>query len=1029
MDSIKNFDFRKNKTHLAPAFFLRTVCLVFILFFYGEAATIQFQQNLYQTTEDTTMPFGSSRTMLMTITLSDALGEDVEVAFSTQDGSAIGTQNGGTDYISQSGTVSIPAGETSATLPMYIIHDQAIELTENFFVQLSSPSPSGVVYLGPNSTATVEILEQTSAPVCYADNFESPLDDKWRTLYSNGSFTPHISNGHLKLTPGRKNIATAVTKDYEFPSNENLIIVEFTHYAYGGCFEEPTPQAGLGSYGADGMVAVLYDSAVGPNPVPGAYGGSMGYAQGHSRDGFQGGWLGLGLDEYGNFANPNEGRVGGPGFRTNAAVIRGDGSGMSGYNFLAIAHPISPTIAPLVNFTNPARLPGYKYKMTVDARDSAHLFIRLERDINDGNGFQTIINQFDAKLPEYSQSSTPDYVRFALTAGTGGGCNAHEIDNLVVRGNCSVYTPSLAGAFRITEDSSTASWASKWVKTNLTTKVAPLSNRYCVLAGTNQNDSASPLTSSVSVDINVTNNDGFNQQIISGLTIPPASSTTCFDLNVSRAEREMQFVISNSSDPSMISSSDTFSIRPNSFVINVDSPDPLGLIAGKSYTLDINATSRTSDSNTIGYTTVIGGSGTSALKIAKPSMPTCARNEIQSESLIFNNGRATLDPFSYNDAMEIEFTIEDSDWTLVDQASGGCIMGSDSITSTPVGCVIRGTKNFKFSPDHFTITAQLRDHSSNFTYLSQDLNMSAVLDVNITARSESGSIAEGYNSACYANDIDMDIGYLTTPILPAGGVGQILFSRDGNNTLPVSAFNIGGPFQITNIPKDIFSTDHNGTGRTQININFNRNTSVATEPFRLTLGDINATDATSGTSGTLNLNQSATFYYGRVHAPDYRGVSPIDARIGYEVYCRDCNRTAFGIGGPSSPSSNHWFINTSHTTITQGVSKDKNASSIGGTTTFDKDPTQAGEIVNGVEQLVLRTTTLPSVDRIELTPSPWLVFDPFNGADPTTDFMVEFLSRGTWGGGGTVDKDGTDIIGKHVDDQNVSTRTNRRISW
>lgn len=399
--------------------------------------TVGWENASYQISENTALAYGQTSQLAMKIVLSGAVSYPVTVVYGTQDVTAIGDR----DYSIAGGTVTIPAGTTSKTVNMYIFHDEAIELDETFNVVLSSPNGSGGVTLKTDrTTAPVLISEQTTAPLCYDDSFSTTLDSKWRTLFSSGGFTPAINSGHLKLTPGKKNIATAVTKDYEFPSKENIIVVEFMHYAYGGCFEEATPSAGLGAYGADGIVAVLYDSAIGASPTPGAYGGSMGYAQRTGVNGFQGGWLGLGLDEYGNFANPTEGRVGGPGFHTNAAVIRGDGNGTTGYEFLAEAYPLATSIAPLVDFTNPPKLPGDKFRMTVDARDNAHLYISLERDT--GVGYVTIINKFDAKLAGYNQSTTPDFVRFALTAGTGGGCNAHEIDELKVWGRCTPYNPT-----------------------------------------------------------------------------------------------------------------------------------------------------------------------------------------------------------------------------------------------------------------------------------------------------------------------------------------------------------------------------------------------------------------------------------------------------------------------------------------------------------------------------------------------------------------------------------------------------------
>jgi hypothetical protein len=402
----------------------------------------------YQVSEDYALADGLSSPMPITVTLSRPASFDVSINYSTLSGSAVADL----DYESVSGTINIPAGDTEAKFYINIIHDPEIELDENFSLHLTNINPNdGSVYLLHNS-ATVTILEQgaENLPICYDDDFNSDLDADWRVLRSRGGFTPQIVNGRLRLTSGDKNLATAVTKDYEFVSQNNMIVAEFTQYAYGGCGSD---HGGSGVDGADGIVMVLYDSAVGADPVPGGSGGSIGYAQ-YTNDtpGFEGGWLGLAIDEYGNFANCNEERIGGlsgtscdngtpfnPQNYRNIASIRGDGSGMSGYEFLAASTELNPKVA-IKNTDN--ALPGHKYRMTTDARDPNHLYITLERDIGDGNGYQVIINKFDAKDSQYNQSTTPDYVRFAFTSGTGGGCNNHEIDDLLVKGVCRVYNSS-----------------------------------------------------------------------------------------------------------------------------------------------------------------------------------------------------------------------------------------------------------------------------------------------------------------------------------------------------------------------------------------------------------------------------------------------------------------------------------------------------------------------------------------------------------------------------------------------------------
>ena len=84
----------------------------------------------------TTEGTGGSRTATFTVTLSAASGRDVTVAYAT----APGTATTGADFTDTSGTLTIPAGSTSQTIPVAIATDTIDETDEGFVVNLSSPS-------------------------------------------------------------------------------------------------------------------------------------------------------------------------------------------------------------------------------------------------------------------------------------------------------------------------------------------------------------------------------------------------------------------------------------------------------------------------------------------------------------------------------------------------------------------------------------------------------------------------------------------------------------------------------------------------------------------------------------------------------------------------------------------------------------------------------------------------------------------------------------------------------------------------
>lgn len=77
-----------------------------------------------------------NRALTFTITLSAISGSSVSVQYATADGSA----QAPSDYVSKSGTATIPAGQLTTTFSVQIKGDSVAEPDETFFVNLSNPS-------------------------------------------------------------------------------------------------------------------------------------------------------------------------------------------------------------------------------------------------------------------------------------------------------------------------------------------------------------------------------------------------------------------------------------------------------------------------------------------------------------------------------------------------------------------------------------------------------------------------------------------------------------------------------------------------------------------------------------------------------------------------------------------------------------------------------------------------------------------------------------------------------------------------
>ena len=290
---------------------------------------------------------------------------------------------------------------------------------------LALAGPSGP--RGASSTQNTDYVSQVIAlrpavSTCVTDDFQrTQLGSNWAVTRRQGAFTPAIVNNRMRMTQAVDNQSTAATLQSLLPAAGNLVTTEFRYFAYGG-------------NGADGLVFVLSDASV--TPQPGGYGGSLGYAPRTGISGFSGGWLGVGLDEFGNYSNNGEGRSGRPpswttpngvnpstGTRPDAVVVRGS---LPNYYFLAGTN----TLLPEVDKT-PAQ--GHLYRVTVDSRVSGEAWILVERDT--GSGYGALIPRFNVLAANSAQqdatgsSRVPTNFYLSFTGSTGGSTNIHEFDD------------------------------------------------------------------------------------------------------------------------------------------------------------------------------------------------------------------------------------------------------------------------------------------------------------------------------------------------------------------------------------------------------------------------------------------------------------------------------------------------------------------------------------------------------------------------------------------------------------------------
>ncbi|GGZ21109.1 DUF7507 domain-containing protein [Streptomyces nitrosporeus] len=262
--------------------------------------------------------------------------------------------------------------------------------------------------------------------------------------------------GYLRLTESSNDQSGAVLYNHALPAEDGLDVT-FDQWQYGTTTGAIAPADGISFFLVDGEAELDH---------PGAFGGSLGYAQKLPDDdpnaeflpGVDRGYLGVGLDVLGNYFGDWEHRGNGcppdrrspagtafhvPAPGPNMVTLRGPGDGIEGYCFLTATTSNFSTTGPW-----PSTLPGQLHGPTTEvsgdpvqaeqdlepSRRRVHVVITpapdpqvtVSIDFNDGNGSQQVL-QTDAPDP------VPATYKFGFAASTGLFTDTHLIRNVTVR--------------------------------------------------------------------------------------------------------------------------------------------------------------------------------------------------------------------------------------------------------------------------------------------------------------------------------------------------------------------------------------------------------------------------------------------------------------------------------------------------------------------------------------------------------------------------------------------------------------------
>jgi hypothetical protein len=429
---------------------------------------------------------------------------------------------------------------------------------------------------------------------------------------------------------------------------------------------------------------------------------------------------------------------------------------------------------------------------------------------------------------------------------------------------------------------------------------------------------------------------------------------------------------------------------------------------------------------------------TDGISIPTTLVPVALNNEVV--GITFSDvGRAAIRLSDYRWA-EV-----DSDDTPLDCNA----TSNDSGTPIEAGRTICGTSPvLTYIPDYFDVEQLgLSNGTSggNFTYLSNDLNMSARVGVTIISKSADGNTTQNFDirTGYYDNNLTVDLN--VTDWDPS------LTNRHPDQN-PVIIRDIGTPTTLN------FANGSATLAGSTLAFNYQRTNDAPVDPFRVPLSDINVSvasryvgsdgtkDTIIGTGVETNATNKATFAYGRIQPTQPYYTSQQNTKtipITVQLYCDLWSTNpanCFGIN-TANRSQDDWFLSNTHNTV---LNDGDIGLVIGPITTADAQPGAAvfssnsnlattpvaitdATGMNSTTTVTRTSGSMPMRVDVNLTTTgfdqtdSWLIFNPLDPILPPDPFLyIIFEGAAGWAGQGNTGSVVTDM---------PSTEKNRKTGW
>ncbi len=473
-----------------------------------------------------------------------------------------------------------------------------------------------------------------------------------------------------------------------------------------------------------------------------------------------------------------------------------------------------------------------------------------------------------------------------------------------------------------------------------------------------------------------------------------------------RAEKNITFEITYGTGKSA-TSLDNFSIRPNKFEFSTVQDRGL-LTSAADYDITLEAYGL-SGAPSNGYST------TSAGLTIERTIHNGANGSISFPTpFTITDGIAANAKINFNDVGNVKVEITDMAWAAGDIANG----------DTPADCngaFVCGELETTFIPAKFDLTSVTIHNSDDsvFTYLSNNhQDMFASIQATVTAQ-----------NALDATTLNFAQGAASNPL-------EVKFTVPDQGTRVALKNQIADTEDLGFIAGKQTITWNEVDPDKRLFFNFPRTIDTAQNPFVVNGASITLdveseytstfTGAVQDVIGTEVAANSATFIYGRSHAPRQRYEDNNGrAFIYFEAYCFgtdangvSCDKTLLP-NGLNSRSTNdlRWFINPDHNANHGVIGNVVEKNALGRV-----NPTgQTGVNPVTVDMTYNEDQGYPYKTTMQNNASDWLIYNQDDGVATTNQFPVEFYREdGAWSGAHETDTTTND---------HDATNTNRRSMW